>query len=48
MSEHNRKRLEELREKARLGGGKDRVKAQHEKGKFTARERLARDSRCLM
>jgi propionyl-CoA carboxylase beta chain len=40
MSEHNRKRLEELREKARLGGGKDRIKAQHEKGKFTARERL--------
>ena len=35
--------LEELelrRKKAKLGGGKKRVDAQHEKGKLTARERL--------
>ena len=40
MSEQNMKRLEEMRAKALLGGGKERIKAQHEKGKFTARERL--------
>jgi acetyl-CoA carboxylase carboxyltransferase component len=32
--------LEKRREEARLGGGKKRVEAQHEKGKLTARERL--------
>jgi len=30
-----------LREKARLGGGEKRIDAQHEKGKYTARERIA-------
>ena len=35
------KELIELREKARLGGGINRINAQHEKGKFTARERIA-------
>ncbi len=40
MSEKNTTQLEEMRAKAQLGGGKDRIKAQHEKGKFTARERL--------
>ncbi|MCB2204147.1 methylmalonyl-CoA carboxyltransferase [bacterium] len=40
MSEENRKRLHELREMSRQGGGEKRVKAQHDKGKFTARERL--------
>ena len=34
------KQLEKRREEARLGGGKKRVEAQHEKGKLTARERL--------
>ncbi|MGD8699711.1 MAG: acyl-CoA carboxylase subunit beta [Gemmatimonadales bacterium] len=34
------KRLAELRAQAELGGGKSRIKAQHEKGKLTARERL--------
>ncbi len=32
--------LESLREKARLGGGADKIAKQHEKGKFTARERV--------
>ena len=32
--------LEEMRGKARLGGGQDRVDAQHQKGKLTARERI--------
>ena len=32
--------LRALREKARLGGGVERIQAQHEKGKLTARERL--------
>ncbi|MGH7545498.1 MAG: acyl-CoA carboxylase subunit beta, partial [Gemmatimonadota bacterium] len=34
------RRLEELRAAARLGGGEERIRAQHEKGKLTARERL--------
>lgn len=34
------KNLKEREEKARAGGGEKRVKAQHEKGKLTARERL--------
>jgi len=32
--------LIELREKAKLGGGEDRIASQHEKGKMTARERI--------
>lgn len=32
--------LLEKREKAKLGGGEERIKAQHKKGKFTARERI--------
>ncbi len=32
--------LEELRDKAKLGGGKKRIKAQHERKKLTARERI--------
>jgi len=34
------RRLAELRAQAELGGGEARIKAQHEKGKLTARERL--------
>ena len=34
------KELVERRAKARLGGGQQRIDAQHKKGKFTARERL--------
>lgn len=34
------KRLIELREEAKLGGGKKRIEAQHAKGKMTARERI--------
>ena len=36
----NRERLERMREQARLGGGEARIKAQHERGKLTARERI--------
>ncbi|PIW31178.1 MAG: methylmalonyl-CoA carboxyltransferase, partial [Rhodobacterales bacterium CG15_BIG_FIL_POST_REV_8_21_14_020_59_13] len=32
--------LENRRERARQGGGKDRVEKQHEKGKLSARERI--------
>jgi len=32
--------LEEMRQKARLGGGQEKIEKQHEKGKLTARERL--------
>ncbi|MFP4591398.1 MAG: acyl-CoA carboxylase subunit beta [Halobacteriales archaeon] len=32
--------LEALRERARLGGGEDRIERQHERGKLTARERV--------
>jgi len=34
------RQLEEKREAARQGGGERRIKAQHAKGKLTARERL--------
>ena len=34
------KHLIELREKARLGGGEQRIERQHAKGKYTARERI--------
>ena len=36
-------KIKELREKkkqARLGGGEERITAQHKKGKLTARERI--------
>ena len=35
------KNLISLREQARIGGGQKRIDAQHEKGKYTARERIA-------
>jgi acetyl-CoA carboxylase carboxyltransferase component len=34
------KRLKEMREQAKLGGGKERIAKQHEAGKLTARERI--------
>ncbi|MBL8749372.1 MAG: acyl-CoA carboxylase subunit beta [Planctomycetes bacterium] len=34
------RKLQDLRERSLAGGGKDRVDAQHEKGKLTARERI--------
>ena len=34
------RRLEEMRERARMGGGERRIEIQHEKGKLTARERI--------
>ena len=34
-------KLIELREEAKMGGGQKRIDAQHAKGKYTARERLA-------
>ncbi len=34
------KKLEALREQARLGGGQKRIDSQHQKGKLTARERI--------
>ncbi len=34
------KELEQRRNRARLGGGQDRIDKQHEKGKLTARERI--------
>ncbi len=41
MSSHDRiKELREKREQAKMGGGHDRIEAQHKKGKLTARERL--------
>ncbi|MEJ2248741.1 MAG: acyl-CoA carboxylase subunit beta [Candidatus Lokiarchaeota archaeon] len=33
-------KLMEMRESAQNGGGKDRIEAQHQKGKYTARERI--------
>jgi len=41
MDENNRNReLRELKERAREGGGAERIAKQHEKGKLTARERI--------
>ncbi|HWE06756.1 MAG TPA: carboxyl transferase domain-containing protein, partial [Rhizomicrobium sp.] len=37
---HILKELEERRSRARLGGGEARIKAQHDRGKLTARERI--------
>ena len=34
------RQLNEIRSKAQLGGGKDRIQKQHDKGKLTARERI--------
>ena len=34
--------LDEKREKLQLGGGKQRIQKQHELGKLTARERIAK------
>jgi len=34
------KKLDKLREAAKLGGGEKRIKSQHDKGKLTARERI--------
>jgi acetyl-CoA carboxylase carboxyltransferase component len=36
------KQLQELRAKARMGGGEKRIEVQHGKGKYTARERITR------
>ena len=41
IQEDKIKELVERRAKARLGGGQKRIDAQHQKGKLTARERLA-------
>lgn len=38
--ENKIRELKEKRELARLGGGQNRIEAQHKKGKFTARERI--------
>lgn len=40
MANPKLERLNKLREKIELGGGVDRIKKQHERGKLTARERL--------
>src|ERR1700683_2797964 len=37
---HAPTRRDDRRERARLGGGKERIAAQHAKGKLTARERI--------
>jgi propionyl-CoA carboxylase beta chain len=34
------KQLEELRRQSELGGGEERIEAQHKRGKLSARERL--------
>ena len=41
IQQENIKKLVERRAVAKLGGGQKRIDAQHEKGKLTARERLA-------
>ncbi len=38
--QHNTDRLHHMREQAQLGGGEARIRRQHDKGKYTARERL--------
>jgi len=41
MSQDKMDELENLREEAKLGGGAERIKSQHDKGKLTARERVS-------
>jgi methylmalonyl-CoA decarboxylase subunit alpha len=41
MTQDKIKELMDLRNEARLGGGIKRIEAQHKKGKYTARERIA-------
>ena len=41
IQQENIKKLVERKSNARLGGGQKRIDAQHEKGKLTARERIA-------
>ena len=36
----NLQKLHDLKAKSRLGGGEERIKAQHSKGRLTARERI--------
>ena len=38
--EESLENLKALKARARLGGGQDRIEAQHERGKLTARERI--------
>ncbi len=40
MTDPKIKKLQELREQARMGGGPERIAKQHAKGKLTARERI--------
>ena len=40
MNEEQKKKLHDLREQAKLGGGEARIAKQREKGKLTARERI--------
>ncbi|HKJ47007.1 MAG TPA: acyl-CoA carboxylase subunit beta [Balneolales bacterium] len=40
MPYNKNEKLEELREKSKLGGGKNRIERQHDSGKLTARERI--------
>ena len=41
IQQENIQKLVERRAKAKLGGGEKRIEAQHQKGKYTARERIA-------
>ena len=38
--EEKREELRRKKEESRLGGGEERIKAQHKRGKLTARERI--------
>jgi len=40
MTDPNIQRLRQLKAKARLGGGEERIERQHQKGRLTARERI--------
>ena len=40
-ADDKREELQQLRERSRLGGGVRRIEAQHQRGKLTARERIA-------
>ena len=42
IQQDNIQKLVERRANAKLGGGEKRIEAQHQKGKYTARERIAK------
>ena len=48
QTKRKRNYLQELNAEALLGGGELRIKKQHDQGKYTAREKNSKISRCRL